>query len=194
MWSPDLSKNISKFVDPRDNIEYRAVTIGHQTWLGEDMKFKTPSGSSCLNDDIECCIDDEYDNENGKCAIGYKDGCAPGECVYDWNAAQTACPSGYHLPSLQEWWELTEFANNNGSAYAEYIINKKSPDSYTEVFSCGRICTYPDETSMKCENYSNNVSHCKPNTSCMFDDKGNEITESYNYSINEINYRYHKKC
>jgi len=71
------------FTDSRDKKTYRTVVIGGKRWMVENLNYATASGSWC------------YGNDNSNCGKYGR--------LYDWNTALTACPSGYHLPSRQEW-------------------------------------------------------------------------------------------
>jgi len=77
------------FVDMRDGQIYKMITIGEQTWMAQNLNFVINEGNS-----KSFCYDDD---------VGY---CAKYGRLYDWQSAINACPSGWHLPSKDEWMAL----------------------------------------------------------------------------------------
>jgi uncharacterized protein (TIGR02145 family) len=86
------------FTDSRDGKVYKTAAIGGQTWMAQNLNYRTASDSRCYKDKPENCA------KYGR--------------LYAWNAAKTACPSGWHLPSRDEWDTLVNAAkgiNINGN-------------------------------------------------------------------------------
>lgn len=102
------------FTDPRDGKVYKIVTIGNQTWFAENLNYTT--GIENITDAVEW-----ESMFGGSFAIPHEDRAA--WCYYDNNKANgdiygalythagaiKACPSGWHLPSEQEWVQLTDY-------------------------------------------------------------------------------------
>lgn len=92
--APSKSKNL-EFKDPRDKQTYRLVKIGDRTWFGDNLNFKS-EGSYCLDDDDNNCM-----------AYGR---------LYSWEAAKTACPSGFRLPKHEDFESLWNAAGADYNA------------------------------------------------------------------------------
>jgi uncharacterized protein (TIGR02145 family) len=87
--------SVSAFKDSRDGKTYKKVTIGTQTWMAENLNYAA-NNSVCYGNSAENCA--EYSR------------------LYNWATAKTACPTGWHLPSDDEWTMLTD--NVGGSKTA----------------------------------------------------------------------------
>jgi len=77
-----VEKMTTYFTDSRDGQKYGAIMIGRQKWMTQNLNYQT-GNSWCYGDDISKC------QQYGR--------------LYDWNTASTACPSGWHLPTAEEW-------------------------------------------------------------------------------------------
>ena len=82
-----LAVKTGKMKDPRDGKVYKTMTIGDQEWMAENLNFKIWH-SGCFSDSKKEC------KEKGR--------------LYTWDAALKACPTGWHLPSKEEFETLTQ--------------------------------------------------------------------------------------
>ena len=87
------------FVDSRDGKKYKAVKIGSQTWMAENLNYNAKE-SKCYDNKPENC--DKYGR------------------LYDWNTAKDVCPSGWHLPSNDEWDVLYRHTDGTSGTESPY--------------------------------------------------------------------------
>jgi len=110
------------FEDKRDGKIYKTVEIGEQVWMAENLAFKADSGYWA------------YDNDESNVArYGF---------LYNFETARNACPSGWHLPTDEEWQKLEielgmspVDANNTG--YRGSIADKFRSEKYWKMNGSG---------------------------------------------------------
>jgi uncharacterized protein (TIGR02145 family) len=85
-----------QFCDSRDGKKYVYVNIGEQTWMAENLDYKSRMEySKCYKNEFANC--DKYGR------------------FYDRETAKKVCPSGWHLPSDAEWTTLTNFVGSSAA-------------------------------------------------------------------------------
>lgn len=121
--NPEAQEPENTFTDPRDGTVYKTVTIGDQVWMAENLKYlpdvvgpKTRSYTEPYHYVYD--YDGESIEDAKAMAIYYTYG-----VLYNWPAAmneaesstdnpsgvQGACPAGWHVPSNDEWMELSDY-------------------------------------------------------------------------------------
>lgn len=107
------------FTDFRDNSKYRWVLIGDQVWMAENLKY-LPSVFYPKEESYTSRYYYSYNNNyrSVKSVKSNSDYLEYG-VLYNWPAALSACPDGWHLPNDKEWGELSDFISQEKGPYAE---------------------------------------------------------------------------
>jgi uncharacterized protein (TIGR02145 family) len=87
---------------------YQTVVIGTQTWMAKNLNYNAP-GSKCYGDDIANCA--TYGRlYNWVTAMALPSSCDGTSCSSQINAKHRGiCPSGWHIPSNDDWNVLMKF-------------------------------------------------------------------------------------
>jgi len=82
---PDSS--VTTLIDARDGMAYKTVIIGDQTWMAENLRFKSDSSFFYNNDSTNYA-------KYGR--------------LYAWEDARKVCPDGWKLPDTTDWNKLVD--------------------------------------------------------------------------------------
>jgi len=109
-----------EMTDARDGQVYKTVKINGQLWMAENLNYADSVKSPSLKGSSWC-----YKNS--------LDSCAKYGRLYTWaSAIDSLCPSGWHLPSYEEWNTLIYARSGNwlrsSSNWAQSRFDTKIPD------------------------------------------------------------------
>ena len=121
------------FRDERDGNVYCTITYGDQVWMKENLRYlpqvTSPSNTAAYNPRYYVYGYDGSNVNEAKATENYEKYGA----LYNWEAAMTACPAGWHLPSDTEWTLLEIYLENNGYNFNGYIDNDNDRDTHNII-------------------------------------------------------------
>jgi len=154
---PVLTPEGMPFTDSRDGHEYTSVAIGTQVWMAENLAYLPAVSPSTVasvteanyyvygfegSNPEEAKMDSHYDHYG---------------VLYNYVAAQTACPDGWHLPTDKEWTKLktylagspgkvlkstTEWKENGNGANTSGFNAYPSGEQYTSPWGCSDLGSF----------------------------------------------------
>lgn len=114
-YKPSM-QSANSFTDSRDGNIYRTVTIEGKVWMAENLKYLPnivgPQTGSLWDPYYYVYGYDGTNLPEAKATANYQ----TYGVLYNWEAAKIACPSGWHLPSNDEWIDLTNYLGGEGVA------------------------------------------------------------------------------
>jgi len=102
------------FIDDRDNNIYQTLKIGNQIWLSENLKYlpAVADPSNFSQSQPYYYVYDYFGSSTSEARLNPN--YSSYGVLYNWSAALTASPSGWHLPSDSEWDEMEIYLANKG--------------------------------------------------------------------------------
>ncbi len=127
-FNNEIEVEIQTITDDRDGNVYNIIEIDDKVWMAENLKYLPyvidPGRKSST---IPYCYVYDYngtDVSKAKSSSNYRNY----GVLYNWVAAQEACPDGWHLPSDEEWHNLIDYLGG------EKVAGGKLRESSTEYW------------------------------------------------------------
>jgi len=146
------SKAISgTFTDSRDNHIYNWVKIGTQIWMTQNLAYLPKVSSSSEGSETDALYYVYGYQGSSVTEAQTLDPYQITGVLYNWSAARTACPEGWHLPTDGEWTLLVNYLGGPGVAGMKlkfatgFTIDKNSDNSsgFSAKMGGFSTCDYP---------------------------------------------------
>ena len=103
------------FTDDRDGKTYATTTIGKQVWMAQNLDYKTEN-SFCYDDNSANCAKYGRLYTWGAAMDSAATGCGYGEECAVSGRVRGICPTGWHLPTSEEWDALEKAIGEDAGA------------------------------------------------------------------------------
>ncbi len=117
--SPLIQKG--RMSDSRDGKIYNTITVDQTVWMAQNIDYEGDEKAYCYDDQANNC------HKYGK--------------LYDWQAARKICPTGWKLPSEDDWNELVNKLGGKGFASYSKLI-KDGATGFDALFAGWRGSYY----------------------------------------------------
>jgi len=120
---------------PYNGKTYKSVKIGTQTWMSENLNYDV-DGSRCYADNPANC--DQYGRlYDWATAMALPASCNSNSCSGDIKPKhQGICPSGWHIPSNEDWDKLLRYVDGTSGTSSPY--DSETAGEYLQwASSCG---------------------------------------------------------
>lgn len=105
------------YTDQRDGNVYHTVIIGNQTWMAENLRYlPSVTGPATGSETIPYYYVNDYNGTSVNEAKATSNYNTYG-VLYNWPAACSSCPAGWHLPTDAEWTQMENYLSENGYNY-----------------------------------------------------------------------------
>lgn len=85
--------------DSRDNKSYKTIDVNGKLWMAENISYEGGSELATKIDSSAACRYNPAGDASNVNTYGY---------LYNYKAAKTACPDGWHIPSVSEFEKLAD--------------------------------------------------------------------------------------
>jgi uncharacterized protein (TIGR02145 family) len=119
----DVYISFNPILTDADGNNYNTVLIGSQLWMAENLKVTQEADGTPIATVTDVNSNGSTNDEWGDLnyydkAYCYYNNNVGGEAaiygaLYTFEAAENACPTGWHLPTDEDWMELVNFINTN---------------------------------------------------------------------------------
>ena len=131
-------RECGSLVDARDGHTYCTVTIGTQTWMGENLNYDAP-GSACIRDSLANCEKFGRLYTYAQAMGRAENECGPGwMCKGNFPLSPGICPEGWTVPTQKDWLTLEAYVDKHNGSEPVYIsLMAKPEDSKRDDITIG---------------------------------------------------------